>query len=88
MDRFGPDGLPYATALVFAGFIFAIASLPAPIRPLTNLIPLTFALQVLRGAFVKGSGFEAMAGQLLILAGFAAVIFTASIIATRRRISE
>ncbi|QIG46442.1 MFS transporter [Nordella sp. HKS 07] len=25
MDRFGPDGLPYATAVVFAGFILVIA---------------------------------------------------------------
>ncbi len=74
--------------MILSGFIFPIDSMPALIQPLTNLIPLTFALQVLRGAFVKGSGFEAMAGQLLILAGFAAVIFTASIIATRRRISE
>jgi ABC-2 type transport system permease protein len=62
--------------------------MPPLIQPLTNLIPLTFALEVLRGAFVKGSGFAALAPQLLVLAGFAAVIFTASIIATRRRIAE
>jgi ABC-2 type transport system permease protein len=74
--------------MVLSGFIFPIASMPPLIQPLTNLIPLTFALEVLRGAFVKGSGFAALAPQLLILAGFAAVIFTASIIATRRRIAE
>jgi ABC-2 type transport system permease protein len=74
--------------MVLSGFIFPIASMPALIQPLTNLIPLTFAVQVLRGAFVKGSGFVALAPQLLTLAGFAVVIFTASVIATRRRISE
>jgi ABC-2 type transport system permease protein len=74
--------------MVLSGFIFPIASMPPLIQPLTNLIPLTFALEVLRGAFVKGSGFAALAPQLLVLAGFAAVIFTASIIATRRRIAE
>lgn len=74
--------------MILSGFIFPIDSMPAIIQPLTNLIPLTFALEVLRGAFVKGSGFAALAPQLWTLAGFAAVIFTASIIATRRRISE
>ena len=54
----------------------------------THLIPLTWALEVLRGAFVKGSGFEALAVPMIVLAGFAVVIFGASIAATRRRIAE
>ncbi|HEY3337935.1 MAG TPA: ABC transporter permease [Propionicimonas sp.] len=74
--------------MVLSGFIFPIASMPAIIQPLTNLIPLTWALQVLRGAFVKGSGFEALAGPMLALVAFAVVIFGAAIVATRRRISE
>lgn len=74
--------------MVLSGFIFPIQSMPEVIQPLTNLIPLTFALQVLRGAFVKGSGFEALAVPMLALVGFAVVIFGASIAVTRRRISE
>ncbi len=74
--------------MVLSGFIFPIDSMPEPVQPLTNLIPLTFALQVLRGAFVKGSGFAALATPLLALAGFAVVIFTAAIVATRRRITD
>ena len=74
--------------MVLSGFIFPIQSMPAIIQPLTNLIPLTWALEVLRGAFVKGSGFEALAVPMIVLAGFAVVIFGASIVATRRRIAE
>ena len=74
--------------MVLSGFIFPIQSMPAVIQPLTNLIPLTFALEVLRGAFVKGSSFEALAVPLLALAGFGVVIFSAAVIATRRRIAE
>ncbi|PKQ31793.1 MAG: hypothetical protein CVT62_08180 [Actinobacteria bacterium HGW-Actinobacteria-2] len=74
--------------MILSGFIFPIDSMPAEIQPFTNLIPLKFALEVLRGAFVKGADFAALAPQLWALAGFAAVIFTASIVATRRRISE
>ena len=43
---------------------------------------------MLRGAFVKGSDFAALAVPLLALAGFAVLIFGAAIVATRRRISE
>ncbi len=32
MDRFGPDGLPYATAVVFAAFVVAIAARTASTR--------------------------------------------------------
>jgi len=74
--------------MVLSGFIFPIASMPALIQPLTNLIPLTFALEVLRGAFVKGSDLAALAPQMLALVGFGVVIFGAAIVATRRRISE
>jgi ABC-2 type transport system permease protein len=74
--------------MVLSGFIFPIASMPAIIQPLTNLIPLTWALQVLRGAFVKGSDFAALAVPMLALVGFGVVIFGAAIVATRRRISE
>ncbi|MFZ0530290.1 MAG: ABC transporter permease [Propionicimonas sp.] len=74
--------------MVLSGFIFPIQSMPPLIQPLTNLIPLTFALEVLRGAFVKGSDFAALAGPLLALGGFAVVIFTAAIIATHRRIAS
>lgn len=74
--------------MVLSGFIFPIESMPAIIQPFTNLIPLKFALEVLRGSFVKGSDFAALATPLLALAGFALVIFTAAIIATRRRITE
>jgi ABC-2 type transport system permease protein len=74
--------------MVLSGFIFPIQSMPAIVQPLTNLIPLTWALEVLRGAFVKGSGFGPLAVPMLVLAGFAVVIFGASIVATRRRIAE
>jgi ABC-2 type transport system permease protein len=74
--------------MVLSGFIFPIDSMPAVIQPFTKLIPMTWALEVMRGSFVKGSDFAALAVPLIVLAGFAAVIFTAALIATRRRITE
>jgi len=74
--------------MILSGFIFPIESMPALIQPLTRLIPMTWALIVLRNSFVKGSDFGPLAVPLLVLAGFALVIFTAAVIATRRRISD
>ncbi len=74
--------------MVLSGFIFPIESMPATIQPITYAIPLRYALTVLRGAFVKGSSFEALAEPLWAMAGFAVVIFGAAVIATRRRLAE
>lgn len=74
--------------MVLSGFIFPIESMPAEIQPITYLIPLRYALIVLRGAFVKGSDFAALAEPLWAMAGFAAVIFGAAVLATRRRLTE
>ncbi|NTW28258.1 MAG: ABC transporter permease [Coriobacteriia bacterium] len=74
--------------MVLSGFIFPIESMPAEVVPLTYLIPLRYALTVLRGAFVKGSGFEALAVPLIAMTVFSAVIFCAAIVATRKRLSE
>ena len=74
--------------MVLSGFIFPIESMPTFIQPISQAIPLTFALEVLRGSFVKGSGFTALASPLLALAAFGVVIFGSAVVATRRRISE
>lgn len=75
-------------SFVLSGFIFPIDSMPAWIQPLSYVIPLTYAIQVLRGSFIKGSGFEALAFPLIMMAGFAVVIFGAALAATRRRLAE
>ena len=74
--------------MVLSGFIFPIESMPEAIQPLTYAVPLRYALTVLRGSFVKGTGFEALATTLWAMVGFAIVIFGAAVIATRRRIAE
>ena len=75
-------------SFVLSGFIFPIDSMPAAIQPLSWFIPLTWAIQILRGASIKGSGFEALSTQFWVLALFAVVIFGAAIVATRRRLTE
>ncbi len=75
-------------SFVLSGFLFPIDSMPPAIVPLTWFVPLTWAISILRGAFIKGSGFEALATQFWVLAAFAVIIFGAAIAATRRRLTE
>jgi ABC-2 type transport system permease protein len=51
-------------------------------------MPLTWAVLLLRGTFVKGVGFSALIPDLLALTLFALVIFGVAVMATRRRLSE
>ena len=74
--------------MVLSGFIFPIESMPATIVPLTYLIPLRYALTVLRGSFIKGSGFAALASPLVSMALFSAVVFGAAVVSFRKRLSE
>ncbi|MGB8021278.1 MAG: ABC transporter permease [Candidatus Nanopelagicales bacterium] len=74
--------------MVLSGFIFPIESMPQGIQAITLLIPMRYALVVLRGAFVKGSSFADLAAPLWAMAAFAVVLFGAAVIATRRRLSE
>jgi ABC-2 type transport system permease protein len=74
--------------VLLSGFIFPIESMPAALVPVTYVMPLTWAVLLLRGTFVKGVGFSALIPDLLALTLFALVIFGVAVMATRRRLSE
>jgi ABC-2 type transport system permease protein len=75
-------------SVILSGFIFPVASMPTPFQVISQFIPLTQILVVLKGAFVKGSGFADLAVPFVWLVGSAVVIFGASLVATHRRITE
>lgn len=74
--------------MLLSDFIFPVESMPQALQPWTKLIPMTHVMEVIRGVFVKGSGFEALAMPLLMLLGFAVTIFGVSVVLMRRRLSE
>lgn len=74
--------------MLLSGFIFPIDSMPKEVVPVTYLIPLRYALDVLRGSAVKGTDLATLMPSLLALAAFGVVIFGATVLATRRRLSE
>jgi ABC-type multidrug transport system permease subunit len=74
--------------MLLSGFIFPIESMPSALVPVTYVMPLTWAVLLLRGAFVKGVGFGPLVPEFLVLTLFAVVIFGIAVMATRRRLAE
>jgi ABC-2 type transport system permease protein len=74
--------------IVLSGFMFPIESMPAAIVPLTYLIPLRYALVVLRGAFLKGASAADMWEPLLAMTFFAVAIFGLAVSRFRKRLAE
>lgn len=57
--------------------------LPAWLRPLAYLLPLTYSLQAMRRALLIGDSLAALAREVVILIAFAAVLLPLSLLAFR-----
>ena len=55
-------------AILLSGFIYPIANMPPVVRWLTFLNPLRYFLVIVRGVFLKGTGFAVLWPQMLGLA--------------------
>ncbi len=69
------------------GFAFPIQNMPEPIQWLTYLIPLRYFLEILRGVFLKGAGFQELWFQATMLAVLGTTIFTLSVLRFKSRLS-
>ncbi len=74
--------------MVLSGFIFPLESMPPEIVPVTYLIPLRYALVILRTNFMKGAGFMALWEQYLAMAVFSIVILGLALSRFQKRLSD
>jgi ABC-2 type transport system permease protein len=65
--------------ILLSGFMFPRQAMPLVFQWVGLLLPLTHFLIVLRGILLKGVGLEALWREVLVLAGFAAVMIVASV---------
>jgi ABC-2 type transport system permease protein len=77
----------YLPNLLLSGFIFPINAMPEPVQPLTQLIPLTHYLTIVRGIMLKGLGIEALMPQVIYLAAFCLGILTLSSLLLRKKLA-
>ncbi len=62
--------------VLLSGFIFPVENMPRGFQWLANLIPLKHYLEIVRGIFMKGTGWRELWPQATILLGWGIGIFT------------
>jgi ABC-2 type transport system permease protein len=60
--------------MILSGFVFPIASMPAPIQVITYIVPARYFLVVLRGIVLKGVELQAFAPQIGALVAYSVVV--------------
>jgi ABC-2 type transport system permease protein len=71
----------FLPTMMLSGFVFPIASMPAPIRAITYLVPARYFLVALRSIVLKGAGLSIFWTQLAALAAYAGLMLA---LASRR----
>jgi ABC-2 type transport system permease protein len=65
----------------FAGTLFPVSLLPGPVQFLTRLVPAYYGLEGVRAAMLGHASVADVAGDLLVIGGFAAVLLPLSLAA-------
>jgi ABC-2 type transport system permease protein len=66
----------FLPTMMLSGFVYPIASMPAPIRAITYVVPARYFLVALRSIVLKGAGIEVFWQQLVALALYATFMLT------------
>jgi len=72
--------------IYLSGFIFPIENMPKILQYVSNMIPLTYFLRIIRGIFLKGNGFDLLWDEFVILLSFGIGIFGLSALRFRKRL--
>ncbi len=65
--------------IILSGFIFPVANMPKVLQVISNFIPATWFIIIIKGIMLKGSGFMMIWKETLILFGFILVFTVLSI---------
>jgi len=79
--------LVFGIQVFLSGIFWPIAQLPALLRPISYVLPLTYANDALRGVMLKGDGFSEISGQLIALVVFALLMVLLSSLTVRRQVA-
>jgi ABC-2 type transport system permease protein len=71
---------------MLSGFVFPISAMPAAVQWLTHLNPLSHFLIIIRGVFLKGTGFAVLWPQFLELAALGVLVFAAAVARFRKQL--
>lgn len=69
--------------MFFGSVVFPVQQLPAVLQPVSQFLPITWSLRIVRGSLLKGQGFGDLSGDLLRLALLTAVLLPAGLALAR-----
>jgi ABC-2 type transport system permease protein len=73
-------------SLLLGGFIFPRYTMPAVVRVIGNLFPMTYFVPISRGIITKGIGFSVLSGQVLALVIYLVIVMFLAAISFRKRL--
>lgn len=74
-------------SILLSGFMFPREAMPKFIWYISNLIPLTYYLDIIRGIVLKGIGFQYLYGQVISLLIFSILFLTISVIKFKKKLA-
>jgi ABC-2 type transport system permease protein len=78
--------LYFMPVFMFSGFTFPVRNMPDSIRWIADINPQRYFIEILRGVFLKGSGFDVLWEPMLILAVIGTLVLGASVLRFRRKL--
>jgi ABC-2 type transport system permease protein len=72
-------------SILLAGVFWPLEAVPDVLRPVSNFIPLTYAVDASRSIMIRGWGADQVWPQMLVLAGFAVAMLLLSVWSLKRR---
>ena len=72
--------------IVLCGVFWPVQSIPGFLRPLSNILPLTYASDALRAIMLKGSSLSEIFPDLAFLCGFFLLMFAAATLMLKREV--
>jgi ABC-2 type transport system permease protein len=84
MKRGDPFGwLVRVSSAVLGGVFYPMSVMPDWLRTISQALPLTHALELIRRSLLSGEGWAELSGELLILSALTAVLFPLGLLACR-----
>jgi ABC-2 type transport system permease protein len=65
----------FLPAFLLSGFIYSIDNMPAIIRAIALFVPARYYIEIIKGVFLKGTGLKILWFNLVLLAGYGALVF-------------
>jgi len=76
----------FLPSFLLSGFIFTIANMPQAIQAVTYVVPARYFVVILKGIYLKGVGLEILAGQVILLLIYSAVMLTLARVKLKKKL--